>query len=93
MSACHLEFDGVEFLLLEMVPQHVPVDPLLLHGKLAEGVLPDPAVPVGHAQRAAALAGHASEALPPAEVVHGHLLKVHPPRAQTLLSLQDGARC
>lgn len=31
------EFDGIEFLLFEMIPQHVPVALFLLHGKLPEG--------------------------------------------------------
>lgn len=85
----YLEFDRVEFLLLQVVSEHISVDPLLLLGKLPQGVLPDPAVPAGHAQCAAALAGHAGEALPPAEVVHRHILKMHSPRTQTLLSFQD----
>ncbi len=71
-----------------MISEHVSVDPLLLQGKFTQRVLPDPAVSVGHAQRAASLAGHASEALPPAEVVNSHILKMHPPRPQALLSLQ-----
>lgn len=83
----YLEFDCVEFLLLQVVSEHVSVDPLLFQGKFAQGVLPDPGVPVGHAQCAATLAGHAGEALPPAEVVNGHVLKMHPPRPQALLSL------
>lgn len=89
----YFEFDGVEFLLLQVISEHVPVDPLLLPGKFAQGVLPDPAVPVGHAQRAASLTGHAGETLPPAEVVHRHILKMHPPCPQALLSLQYWVRC
>lgn len=63
-----------------MISEHVSVEPLLLQGEFTQGVLPDPAVSVGHAQCAASLAGHAGEALPPAEVVHCHILKMHPPR-------------
>jgi len=78
----------MKLLLLQVISEHVSVDPLLLHSKFPQGVLPDPAMPVGHAQRAASLAGHAGEALPPTEVEHGHILKMHPPRPQALLSLQ-----
>lgn len=76
-----------------MVSEHVSVDSFLLNGKLTQGVLPDPAVPVGHAQRATSLAGHTGEALPPAEVVHCHILKMHPPRPQAFLSLKYGVGC
>lgn len=89
----YLEFDGVELLLLQVISEHVPVDPLLLQGEFSQGILPDPAMPVGHSQRAASLAGHAGEALPPAEVVHRHILKMDPPRPQALLSLQYGVGC
>lgn len=70
------EFDGIELLLLEMVPQHVPVALLLLHGKLPEGEALHRAVARRHPQSAAALGGHAGEALPPIKVVHRHTLKV-----------------
>lgn len=83
----YLEFDRVEFFLLQVVSEHVFVNPLLLQGEFTQRVLPDPAVPVGHAQRAASLAGHAGKTLPPTEVVHRHILKTHPPRPQALLSL------
>ena len=88
MESRYLEFNGVELLLLQVVSQHVPVESLLFQGKLAQGVLPDPAVSVGHAKRAATLAGHTGEALPAAEVVHRHILKVHPPGPQAFLPLQ-----
>lgn len=71
------EFDGIELLLLEMIPQHVAVAPLLLHGELPEGEAPHPAVTGRHPQGAAALRGHAGEALPPVEVVNCDALKVH----------------
>lgn len=64
------------------------MDSLLLHGELSQRVLPHAAVPAGHAQSTATLAGHAGESLPPAEIIHRHLLKVHPPRPHPLLSLQ-----
>lgn len=76
-----------------MVSEHVSVDPLLLHCKLSQGVLPDPAVPVGHAQRASSLARHTGEALPPAEVVHCHILKMHSPCAQPLFPFQYWVGC
>lgn len=60
-----------------MVPQHVPVALLLLCCELPEGEALDRAVARRHAQGAAALRGHAGEALPPVEVVHRHALKVH----------------
>lgn len=60
-----------------MIPQHVVVADFLLHGKLPEGETLHPAVPRRHAQGAAALCGHAGEALPPVEVVHGDALEVH----------------
>lgn len=60
-----------------MVPQHVPVALFLLHGKFSEAEALDPAVMRGHPQRAAALRGHAGEALSAAEVVDCHALKVH----------------
>lgn len=72
-----------------MISEHVSVDSLLLQSKFTQGVLPDPAVPVGHAQRAASLTGNAGEALPAAEVVHCHVLKVYPPGPQAFLSFQD----
>lgn len=72
-----LELDGVEFFLLEMVPQHVPVAPILLQSKLSESKAPHATVTWGHAQGAAPLRGHADEALPPAEIVNCHALKVH----------------
>ena len=89
----YLEFDWVEFFLLQVVSEHVSVDPLLLQSKFTQGVLPDPAVPVGHTQRAASLAGHTGEALPSAEVVHCHILEMHPPRPQALLPLQYWFSC
>lgn len=79
IRSIYLELDRVEFLLLQVISEHVSVDPLLLQSKFTQGVLPDPAVPVGHAQCAASLTGNAGEALPTAEVVHRHVLKVHPP--------------
>lgn len=72
-----------------MVFEHISVNPLLFQGKISEGVLSDPAVPVRHAQSAATLTGYTGEALPSAEVVHGHILKMHPPGSQALLPLQD----
>lgn len=73
-----------------MISEHVSVDPLLLQGKLSQGELPDTAVSVGHAQRTASLTRHTGETLAPAEVVHRHVFKVHPPRPRALLSLQYG---
>lgn len=93
LQSSYLEFDWVEFLLLQVVSEHVSVDPLLFQGKFSQGVLPDPAVPVRHAQRAATLARHAGEALPPAEVVHCHILEMHPPCPQPLLPLQYWVSC
>lgn len=88
------EPDGVELLLFEMSPQHVPVAPLLLHSKLPEGEAPHPAVARRHPQGAAALCGHAGEALAPAEVVDSHTLKVHVASAQALgLLLLEGGGC
>lgn len=76
-----------------MVSQHVSVYTLLLLGKLAECVLPDGAVSAGHAQGTATLAGHAGEALPSAEIIHRHFLKMHLASSHPLFSLQDGGRC
>lgn len=84
------EFDGVEFFLFQVVSQHVPVYALLFLGKLAECVLPYRAVPARHAQGAASLTGHAGKALPPAEIIHCHLLEMYPLSSHPLLSLQDG---
>lgn len=77
-------FDGVELLLFQVIPQHHPVAAFLLHGELPEGEAPHPAVARRHAQGAAALRGHAGEALPPVEVVHRHALEVNAAAAQTL---------
>lgn len=45
----------------------------------------------GHAQGAAALAGHAGESLPAGEVVHRHHVKAHPlPPQRRLLLPEDG---
>lgn len=85
------ELDGIEFLLFEMIPQHVPVALFLLHGKLPEGEALHPAVPRRHTQRAAALCGHAGEALPPVEVVDCHALKVHGAAPQSLRLLLEGS--
>lgn len=71
------ELDGVELLLLEVVPQHVPVALLLLRCELPESEALDQAVARRHTQCAATLRGHAGEALSPVEVVYCHTLKVH----------------
>lgn len=64
---------------------------LLLVRELAEGVAPDGGVVAGHAQGAAALAGHAGEALPPGEVVDRHHVEAHPlPPRRRLLLPEDG---
>lgn len=89
-SVSYPEFDGVEFFLFQVVSQHVPVYALLFLGKLAECVLPYRAVSTWHAQGAASLTGHAGKALPPAEIIHCHLLEMHPLSSHPLLSLQDG---
>lgn len=73
----NFELHGVELLLLEVVPQHVPVALLLLRCKLPEGEALDQAVARWHAQGAATLCGHAGEALSPVKVVHRHTLKVY----------------
>lgn len=78
------EFDGVELLLFEMIPQHVAVAPLLLHGELPEGEALHPAVTGRHPQGAAALRGHAGEALAPVEVVNRDALKVHVAASESL---------
>lgn len=94
VSGCaDLEFDGVDFLLLEVVPEHVAMLPLLLAGELAQGEAADGAVARRHAQRAAALRGHAGEALPPAEVVDRHALEADASHAHALAPLQDGRGC
>lgn len=80
----------VEFLFFQVVSEHVPVNSLLLHGKLSQRVLSDTAVSARHAQRTATLTGHAGEALPPAEIIHRHFLEAHPARPHALLLLQDG---
>lgn len=66
------------------------MDSLLLHGELAQRVLSHAAVSARHAQRTATLTGHAGESLSAAEVIHGHLFKVHPPCPHPLLPLQYG---
>lgn len=76
-APAHFELDGVEFLLLQVISQHVPVALLLLHGKLPQGEALHPAVAGRHPQCAAPLRGHTGEALPPIEVVDRHTLKVH----------------
>lgn len=75
-----------------MFSQHLPVQPLLLPGELTQGVLAHTVVAAGHAQRAAPLAGHAREALPPGEVVHGDTTEMHILCPQTLLPLENGGR-
>lgn len=44
----------------------------------------------GHAQGAAPLTGHAREALPPGEVVHGDTAKMHILSPQPLLPFENG---
>lgn len=66
------------------------MDALLLPGELAQSVLAHAVVAAGHAQRAAPLAGHTREALPPGEVVHGDTAEMHILRPQSLLSFEDG---
>lgn len=66
---------------------------LLLLGELAERVVADGVVALGHAQGAAALAGDAGEALAPGEVVDGHLVEADILPAKLLLPLQDGRGC
>lgn len=73
-----------------MFSQHLAVEPLLLSGKFAQGVLAHAVVTARHAQGAAALAGHAREALPPGEVVHGDATEMHILRPQPLLPFKDG---
>ena len=89
----NLQFDGVELLFLEVVPEHVAVAPLLLAGELAQGEAPDPAVAWRHAQRAATLRGHAGETLPPAEVVDRHALEADATHTHALPPLQNGRGC
>ena len=89
-ASTDFELDGVELLLFEMIPQHVPVALPLLQGKLSEAEAFHPAVVRGHAQGAAALRGHAGEALSAAEVVDCHALKVHVAAAHPLRLLQSG---
>lgn len=89
----HLHFLGVELLLLEVLTQDLAVVHLLLLGELAERVAPHRVVPRGHAQGAAALAGHTGEALAPGEVVDGHLVEANIFAAKLLLPLQDGGGC
>lgn len=66
------------------------MDPLLLPGEFAQCVLAHAVVAAGHAQCAAPLAGHAGEALPPGEVVHGDTAEMHILRPQPLLPFEDG---
>ena len=73
-----------------MFSQHLPVEPLLLSGKFAQGVLAHAVVAVGHAQGAAALAGHTRETLPPGEVVHSDATDMYILGPQPLLSFEDG---
>lgn len=73
-----------------MFSQHLTVEPLLLSGKFAQGVLAHTIVSAGHAQGAAALAGHTREALPPGEVVHSDATEMHILGPQPLLSFEDG---
>lgn len=67
-----------------MIPQHDPVASFLLHGELPESETPDPAVTWRHPQGAAALRGHAGEALAPVKIVHRDALKVHIAASQSL---------
>lgn len=69
------------------------MDPLLLPGEFAQRVLAHAVVAAGHAQRAAPLAGHTSEALPPGEVVHGDTAEMHILGPQPLLPFEDGGSC
>lgn len=80
----------MEFLLLEVLPEDLPMIHFLLLGELAQRVPADGVVALGHAQGAAPLAGHTGEALAPGEIVHGHLVETHILPAQLLLPLQDG---
>lgn len=73
-----------------MFSQHLAVEPLLLSCKFAQGVLAHAIVAAGHAQGAAALTGHAREALPPGEVVHGDTTEMHILGPQPLLPFEDG---
>lgn len=76
-----------------MLSQHLPVEPLLLPREFAQGVLAHAVVAAGHAQRAAPLTGHAREALPPGEVIHGDTAEMHILRPPPLLSFEDGGGC
>lgn len=71
------EFDGIKFLLFQMVPQHLPVAPFLFHGKLPESELPHPTVMWWHPQGAASLCGYTDKTLPPVEIVDCDAFKVH----------------
>lgn len=64
--------------------------PLLLSRKFAKRVLAHAVMAAGHAQGAAPLTGHAREALPPGEVVHGDTAKMHILSPQSLLSFENG---
>ena len=86
----HLHLLGMEFLLLQVFTKNLPMVHLLLLSKLTERVAAYRVMALGHAQRAAALAGHAGKTLAPSKVVHSHLVKSHIFPPQLLLPLQDG---
>lgn len=86
----HLHLLGMELLLLQVLTKNLPVVHLLLLSKLTECVAAYRVMALGHAQRAATLAGHTGETLAPGKVVHSHLVKAHILPPQLLLPLQDG---
>ena len=86
----HLHLLGMEFLLLQVFTKNLPMVHLLLLSKLTECVATYRVMALGHAQRAAALAGHAGKTLASSKVVHSHLVKSHIFPPQLLLPLQDG---
>lgn len=73
----HLHLLGMEFLLLQVLPKNLPMIHLLLLSKLTERIAAHRVVALGHAQRAATLAGHTGETLAPGKVVYGHLVKAY----------------
>ena len=92
MKCTHFVFERLEPLLSQSLSEPLPAPVLSLQSVLRHRVALEGAVPPGHAQGGASMAGHTGEALAAWETEHRHLVKAHGALSACKLGpLQDGA--
>lgn len=92
MKCTHFVFQCLEPLLSQSLSEPLPAPVLSLQCMLRHCVALEGAVPPGHAQGGASMAGHTGEALAAWETEHRHLVKAHGALCACKLGpLQDGA--